>query len=375
LLDQGAVEPPYRIYTPDYYEIDLDKDGPDPRVGDAILYSAGGPDDFGYSWIDTDEPDGPAFGWVDISATGTAVTGLTDDSYAGPFPIGFEFVFYGSAYTEFYVSSNGLIGFGPPDQYDSHTNKPIPRYGTPDNFIALLWDDLNLLDPDNPGGEVRYELQSNRLVIQYIDFPEYNAEPGDVFNGQIILSDGGMISLHYLDFGPGFDLDNCTVGIESEDAFNGLSVVFNSSYLHDSLCVLIRPPTVGWLAVAPDTGSIDSGDCDTLTVSFTSAGLNPGDYSAEIEIINNDPDPSDDPWTASAELTVEPAYLSGDANGDDGLDIDDAVYLIEFIFSGGAGPEPFDSGDADCSGTVDIDDVVFLIAYIFASGPGPGAGC
>ena len=67
-----------------------------------------------------------------------------------------------------------------------------------------------------------------------------------------------------------------------------------------------------------------------------------------------------------------PAYTVGDADGSSEVDIDDVVYLIAYIFSGGPPPDPLESGDADCSGDVDIDDVVYLIAYIFSGGPEPG---
>jgi len=63
--------------------------------------------------------------------------------------------------------------------------------------------------------------------------------------------------------------------------------------------------------------------------------------------------------------------LCGDANGSGGVDIDDAVYLIGYIFSGGLPPEPIEVGDVDCSESVDIDDVVYMIAYIFSGGPMP----
>jgi uncharacterized repeat protein (TIGR01451 family) len=63
----------------------------------------------------------------------------------------------------------------------------------------------------------------------------------------------------------------------------------------------------------------------------------------------------------------------GDADGSATLDIDDVVYLINRIFSGGEAPKPCPvaSGDADGSYTVDIDDVVYLINRIFSGGPPP----
>jgi hypothetical protein len=45
--------------------------------------------------------------------------------------------------------------------------------------------------------------------------------------------------------------------------------------------------------------------------------------------------------------------------------------LIAYIFSGGPEPVPYNSGDVDCTLSVDIDDVVFLINFIFAGGNMP----
>ncbi|MBU1318494.1 MAG: dockerin type I repeat-containing protein [candidate division Zixibacteria bacterium] len=66
-------------------------------------------------------------------------------------------------------------------------------------------------------------------------------------------------------------------------------------------------------------------------------------------------------------------YVAGDADGNGAVDIDDVVFLIQYIFASGPAPDPLESGDADCSGAIDIDDAVYLIAYIFSSGPTPCA--
>jgi len=75
--------------------------------------------------------------------------------------------------------------------------------------------------------------------------------------------------------------------------------------------------------------------------------------------------------TARFSVEEEEEYVCGDADGSGSVDIDDAVYLINYIFAEGPPPEPFASGDADCSGEVDIDDVVYLIGYIFSGGFDP----
>jgi len=72
-----------------------------------------------------------------------------------------------------------------------------------------------------------------------------------------------------------------------------------------------------------------------------------------------------------AKVGYLPSYICGDANVSGAVDIDDVVYLIAYIFSGGPEPVPYESGDTNCSGGVDIDDVVYLISYIFSGGFAP----
>ncbi len=75
-------------------------------------------------------------------------------------------------------------------------------------------------------------------------------------------------------------------------------------------------------------------------------------------------------------LTVtDPPYTCGDADGSDIVTISDAVYLINYIFTGGPAPGPLAAGDADCSGMVTISDAVYLVNYIFAGGAAPCAAC
>jgi len=68
-------------------------------------------------------------------------------------------------------------------------------------------------------------------------------------------------------------------------------------------------------------------------------------------------------------------HVCGDADGSGTVTISDAVYLINYIFSGGPAPNPLLSGDADCSGAVTISDAVYLINYIFSGGPAPCSAC
>jgi hypothetical protein len=53
------------------------------------------------------------------------------------------------------------------------------------------------------------------------------------------------------------------------------------------------------------------------------------------------------------------------------VDIDDAVFLINYVFLSGFPPEPYLMADVDCSGGVDIDDIVHLITYVLGGGYAP----
>ncbi|MFH2055987.1 MAG: S8 family serine peptidase [bacterium] len=380
LLQSGQVNP--ATYVSDYVDGEQPplpvKGGFEGDPGPEVLFNAGGPDNFGYFWIDSDEPNGPTFNWVDVLATGTDVAGgLDDDNFIGPFPIGFAFPYYNNTYTDFYVCSNGMVGFGPTSGYGSVSNTSLPTAAAPNNIIAWCWDDLDPVDPTNPGVQVVYDNVGGTLVIQFEDYPEYSAGSGDVIDAEIILHPDGRIVLQYNTVAPGFDVESASIGIENEAGDDGLQVVHNALYLHDALAIEIVRPTQ-WLTLASLEGSLLSGEADTIAMQFGGAEVDSGYYKSNIEIYSNDPDPGDNPLVIPAELWVGgggPAYTCGDANGDEIVNITDATFLIAYIFAGGAPPDPLESGDANCDALTNITDATYLIAYIFGGGPEPCADC
>jgi len=374
LLGHGQVEPAVRKYGLEFYATDFVKGNSDRLSGYDVVFNAGGPDAFGYYWMDSDELTGPQFDWTDILATGTLVTGLIDDSFVGPIPIGFAFPFYGEIYSSIYISSNGLVGFGPPDYYGSSATRPIPDFDPPGNFIAFLWFDLNPLDAVNPGGTIHYQSMGDRLVIQLTDMPQYMAASGEVFTGQVILYQNGSIRFQYKEFGSGFRLDNCTIGIENQDGTDGLEIVCNAAYLKDNLAVLISSSHPEWIAASQSAGIVDPSESDTIDLTVSSFGMPYGSYGAELVLHNNDGwSLEDSALSVLVDLTVSRGALAGDATGDSQCDIEDVILVLAYIFSGGQSPNPLYTGDANCSGSIDVDDVVFMIEYIFGGGVAPCA--
>ncbi|MEZ5359127.1 MAG: dockerin type I repeat-containing protein [Candidatus Zixiibacteriota bacterium] len=84
------------------------------------------------------------------------------------------------------------------------------------------------------------------------------------------------------------------------------------------------------------------------------------------------------PAVVSKYLTANNYHLTvnlqpyGDANFDRTVNIGDAIYIVNYVFNGGAGPKPLkESGDANCDGSVNIGDAVSLVNYIFNGGNAP----
>lgn len=82
------------------------------------------------------------------------------------------------------------------------------------------------------------------------------------------------------------------------------------------------------------------------------------------------------PMTPSAgSINLCASLECGDMDGSGAITIADVVFLINYMFAGGAAPEPFAVADVDCSGTISISDAVHLVNYFFAGGPAPCAAC
>jgi hypothetical protein len=127
-----------------------------------------------------------------------------------------------------------------------------------------------------------------------------------------------------------------------------------------------------WLAVEP----LGIGPYFTPTglMVIASAGeLGPGVYIDTVFISSIPPDSLSPPQNLAVpvSMTVGAPFMMGDANGDDSVDVGDAVYLISYIFHEGLPPESYDAADANCDDFVDVGDVVYIISYSFRGGPEP----
>ncbi|MEP0828393.1 MAG: trypsin-like peptidase domain-containing protein [bacterium] len=367
-----ALEPAQRVYPEGFDTVIQDKNVIDTREGFIVTKDAGGPDNFGYFWVDSDDSLGPVFDWIDITAFGTDITaGMTDDSYVGPFPLNFVFPYYGGSFSQIYVGSNGLVGFYPLS-LDSYQRVHIPSAATPNGMLAWLWDDLDITNPGNPGGRILFYSNSERAVIQFFNYPEYNGLTGDVVNAEVILYAGGLIKFQYMSIGTGFDTRNCAVGIENASGTDGLEVAYLTDYLHDSLAIAFYLPEK-WLTLSSLSGTLAQNETDTIRCWFDSRDLASGVYNAAIAIKSNDPDSTDNPWVLPVSLMIigDQQFICGDVDANGRVNILDATYLIRYLYRGGESPSPREAGDLNGSGEINLVDIIYLVSYLFKEGQEP----
>jgi len=67
-----------------------------------------------------------------------------------------------------------------------------------------------------------------------------------------------------------------------------------------------------------------------------------------------------------------PMFICGDANSDNSVNVSDAVYIINYVFSAGSPePNPLVSADVNCDQGVNISDAVWIINFVFVNGYAP----
>ncbi len=273
----AATIPP-ASYSPEHFQI-LPKGAPDNRIGQIVPNGSGGPDMYGYKWSDSDEPSGPTYVWNNISTTGTVMSTISGcDDCTQLQSLSFPFNFYGTDYSSMYVSSNGVITFG--TSYSGYTNYPLPSTSAPANVIAGFWDDLR----PGGGGNVYFQDFGTYAIVQFNAVAYYSGSGSVTF--QFVLHDNGKINLYYNSL-TGTVLSS-TVGIQNSTRDDGLGVVYNASYLRNSLAVEFSAGP-DWLSLSTESGTLASGESINIDVILDATDLLGGSYNGTIELSHNDP--------------------------------------------------------------------------------------
>ncbi len=224
----------------------------------------GGPDDFGYHFIDNTEPDGPEFNWIDISETGTEIEPDLSYFMSDPLPIGFTFNFYGADYTTIYVNSHGQLHFGIRDTWLRTNDCPLPDPSTPHApMAALFWDDLKVQHEIGQGVYYQYfdEPDVDYTVVQWHVSRDDSDGLNDYLEFELVIFEDARLLFQYdhvsdLPLGQGQD---ATVGLEYDVLPSGISYLCNddnpANRLQNGLAIK-------WLVPSGSDCVYIPGDCD-----------------------------------------------------------------------------------------------------------------
>ncbi len=144
---------------------------------------------------------------------GTPVTfgGNQDDQIAGPFPLGFQFCFFNTYYTQFYIGTNGWVGFSYSSAWTTYTSQAIPSTASavPKNCIMAPWQDWHPgVNSSNGPPYVFYKTvgtaPNRKLVVYWKSCPMFSCTT-TYATFQIVLNEQSSIVENHLTNKP-----NCT---------------------------------------------------------------------------------------------------------------------------------------------------------------------
>ncbi len=225
-------------------------------------------DPYGYRAVTSDDTSSlaPTYAWVDKSSDPSTVhLTMSDDDIVGPFDIGFTFPFYWYNVTQFYVHSNGAIGFRSGNFWVPHSNN-VPNPAQPNDLVVGLGADLN---PECPGGDIYYWTNNtDSLIVTFENVSTWWNNASGCYGShtfQIILTADGNITINYGPQTGGYDYGigqtAISVGLESILGNPGMSIYEDgtpaSREPRDSFAVRIyRPDSSDFTAIDVAGGAI-----------------------------------------------------------------------------------------------------------------------
>lgn len=230
----------------------------------SLRAASGGPDAYGYTWSDSNEPNGPTYSWFPLSVPGwQQVTGLADDNSAGMYNMGWNFHFYWGDYNTFKLGSNGWVSFQNVSNV-AHCFPTIPTSGgAADLYVAPLMSDLTFISafPSFPNvGEVWYWSNlKDSLFISFINVPWWQSGTPDWYGSntfQVFLSGrDSSITYRYQTMTAGFQNNTgCTsdivIGIENQTGGIGLQCFSTETVPANNYAIKFKYPGTVLINVA-----------------------------------------------------------------------------------------------------------------------------
>lgn len=300
--------------------------GPHDNIGKDVSFylggRSGGPDSFGYSYLDSNSLIGPIHNWIEIarplSGTGTEVLPSSDDQWVGNINLGFFFNYYGTDYSQLAIGNNGLLFSGVGTS--QYVNQPITQTPSIHGLIAPFWDDIVTW---GSAGAIYYETQgispNRKFVVEWYDNQHYYSSTSGITFEAILYEGTNNILFQYkdVDFGsvsgstsqdlpPYNNGGSATVGIEDPTGNIGLQYSFNQQVINPGLAILFKFPAFAgtnmYLSMNAPV-SMDHGSTMTYTLYYNDFG----DVAAQNVLLQTTLSSSVDFVSASDGGTYDPA--------------------------------------------------------------------
>lgn len=197
-------------------------------------FTSSSPEDLA-GWALTFTPDGlgsytacrEAIATLPNPTNGAAGVTLGDDDSSTVMLFGSTVLFFGTNYSTFYLNSNGNISFNEEDT--GYTATPATHFAQ--RRISLMFRDLN----PSAGGSVSYQVLSNRVVVTYLNVPEFGKSTPNT--AQLEMFNDGRLRISWLTL-------DLTTGIMGLSPGGGIPAGFvNSDLSALSICAVEDPDT------------------------------------------------------------------------------------------------------------------------------------
>ncbi len=184
----------------------------------------------------------------------------TNAGVSSAISLGFDFPFYGTTYSNIYVTADGYIGLinDPTNIPASSANRisPLPVTNTTTQIIAPFWGTLSA-----PEGSIRYDKNSERLALSYDGVKKGASD----LAFQVALFTDGRIEFRYKTIAgvTDYGATNVTIGIQGDAAsYTNLAAIPG-----DGTSVTLTPQTDQWVSYATQEIGIDRQS--SVRLSFT----------------------------------------------------------------------------------------------------------
>ncbi|MEI7850761.1 MAG: NEW3 domain-containing protein [Kiritimatiellales bacterium] len=161
------------------------------------------------------------YNWIDISTTGTDITGLLmdpnlanpyitqeDEGFSAMIPLEEIMPFYGGGYTQVCVSVNGALRFDKAGRIAVDDLAAVTS-SVPDQIVAPYWGDLVL----DENATIKYLSTEDQMVVTWENVRQYGLGGGSNLTFQAILAWNGDITFQYKRLEGGLQWPNTTIGL------------------------------------------------------------------------------------------------------------------------------------------------------------------